>query len=144
MRRRTLRLLSALAAGIAAGVLIGVVMPGTRPTDAAWVDRGGSKIVLNAVDEPPPLPAPPLEPGAGTIIVGDPIWTGQGTNPNPTPTIACFTIEIRTTSATPATWSVILHTVAGRRLTTSRRSSGSRGNCSARARRTTSLPPPTT
>jgi hypothetical protein len=97
-----------LAASVAAvaGVAIGTTI---APTSAAWIDRGGSKMVITAIEQPPPQPVGPVVPGVNTSFP-TPLWTGQNTDPNPTPTLACFTIVINTTSATAAPWQVILHT----------------------------------
>jgi hypothetical protein len=84
--------------------------PCTESTTTGWIDRGGSKMVITAIANPVPVPENPVVPGTGTTFVSGPIWTGQGTNPNPTPTLACFTVGIRTTSATLAPWTVQLRT----------------------------------
>jgi hypothetical protein len=39
-----------------------------------------------------------------------PVWSGIRNDPNPTPTSACFRIEIFTTSVDPAPWRVIIET----------------------------------
>jgi hypothetical protein len=105
--RLRLGLLVTASLAAAAGIAVGATM---APTVAAWIDRGGSKLVITAVEEPTPAVSPPVQPGTSTGIVSGPVWTGQGTNPNPTPTIACFTITISTTSLVPAAWQVIIHT----------------------------------
>ena len=77
---------------------------------SGWIDRGGSKMVITAIANPVPAPDLPVVPGPDTSFVSGPTWSGQGTNPNPTPTLACFTVGIRTTSPTLAPWSVTLRT----------------------------------
>ena len=38
------------------------------------------------------------------------MWSGVEGEVNPTPTSACFRVEVRTTSADPAPWQIILET----------------------------------
>ncbi|WP_395243625.1 hypothetical protein ACGGZK_16060 [Agromyces sp. MMS24-K17] len=105
-RRRTARLLLVAALAAIAGVALGSTV---QSTVAAWIDRGGSKMAITAVAEPPPPLGEPVVPGAGTTFP-PPAWSGSGSTPNPTPTNGCFTIVINTTSATPVAWQVVLHT----------------------------------
>ena len=80
------------------------------PTGASWEDRGGSSMSVTAIQEPPPPLTPPVLPGIGTFLGAPPTWSGVGNDPNPTPTSACFRIQIFTTSPEPADWRVILET----------------------------------
>jgi hypothetical protein len=79
------------------------------PTSAAWEDRGAASMSVTAIQEPPPPLTSPVLPDVGTSF-GSPTWSGIGNDPNPTPTSACFRIEIFTTSPDPAPWRVILET----------------------------------
>ncbi len=100
--RRILIAAVAAVSGIALGASLG-------PTLAAWEDRGGSVMSITAIEEPPPPVIAPVTPGDATSFTG-PTWSGLNSAPNPTPTQACFTVVINTTSATPIAWTVRMHT----------------------------------
>ena len=96
------------AGGAAAGG--GAVGPFIATTEAAWLDKGGASMSVTAVEEPPPPLAIAVLPGADTFFAGPPVWSGIEGEVNPTPTSACFRVDVRTTSETPAPWHIILET----------------------------------
>lgn len=66
-------------------------------------------MTITAIQEAPPSVIAPVTPGSGTTFTG-PTWSGLNNAPNPTPTQACFTVVINTTSAELAPWTLVMHT----------------------------------
>jgi hypothetical protein len=93
----------ALVSGAAIGASI-------APTMSAWEDRGGSSMTITSIAEPPPAVTGPVTPGTDTTFTG-PTWSGLNNTPNPTPTQACFTVVINTTSVALSPWTVEMHTL---------------------------------